>query len=177
MTARANWTQDHSGALIRPATDAAIREAAAYLRTGHLVAIPTETVYGLAADATNSLAVARIFEAKGRPRFNPLIVHVADISEAKKLGHFSEKALRLARAFWPGPLTLVVPRLGNCPVSELASAGFAEPRDACAGACRSRNPCSPSRSARSPRRRPIAQAASVPRPPRTSPKIWRRASP
>lgn len=115
---------DHSGALIRPATDAAIREAAAYLRTGHLVAIPTETVYGLAADATNSLAVARIFEAKGRPRFNPLIVHVADLAEAKKLGQFSEKAMRLARAFWPGPLTLVIPRLGNCPVSELASAGL-----------------------------------------------------
>lgn len=94
------------------------------LRAGQLVAIPTETVYGLAADATRDDAVARIFEAKGRPQFNPLICHVADIIAAKAHGRFSETALKLAQAFWPGPLTLVVPRRAESPVSALATAGL-----------------------------------------------------
>ena len=71
--------------------------------------MPTETVYGLAADATNAEAVARIYEAKGRPSFNPLIVHVPDLAAAERIGDFSDEALELARAHWPGPLTLVVP--------------------------------------------------------------------
>lgn len=94
------------------------------LRAGKLVAFPTETVYGLGGDATNSTSVARIFEAKGRPAFNPLICHVADLRAAQKLADFSDSAMKLARAFWPGPLTLVLPRAENCPVSQLASAGL-----------------------------------------------------
>jgi L-threonylcarbamoyladenylate synthase len=88
--------------------------AAEVLRDGGLVAFPTETVYGLGADARNDLAVARIFEAKGRPRFNPLIVHVASVEKAKDLVEWNDEADRLAQAFWPGPLTLVLPlRDGN----------------------------------------------------------------
>ena len=94
------------------------------LRAGGLVAFPTETVYGLGADATNGLAVAGIYAAKGRPSFNPLIVHVAALEEALKLADFNADALRLAKAFWPGPLTIVVPRRADCPVSELALAGL-----------------------------------------------------
>ena len=101
-----------------------IRVAANFLREGKLVAFPTETVYGLAADATNGIAVAGIFEAKGRPRFNPLIVHVADLESAHALGEFSNEADRLAEAFWPGPLTLVVPRRPDAPVSDLVTAGL-----------------------------------------------------
>ncbi|WP_414831917.1 L-threonylcarbamoyladenylate synthase [Afifella sp. YEN Y35] len=89
--------------------DELLAEAADILRAGGLVAIPTETVYGLAADATNGEAVARIFEAKGRPRFNPLIAHVADTAMAGRCGELKGDALRLAAHFWPGPLTLVVP--------------------------------------------------------------------
>ena len=107
-----------------PATPAAIAEAAALLRSGGLVAFPTETVYGLGADATNGLAVAALFDAKGRPRFNPLIVHVADTDAAERIGAFGAMARRLATAFWPGPLTLVVPRRPDCTVSELATAGL-----------------------------------------------------
>jgi L-threonylcarbamoyladenylate synthase len=114
----------HPMAAILPATPEAIERAAGLLRQGRLVAFPTETVYGLGADATNAMAVAGIFEAKGRPRFNPLIVHVADIETAFRLGQFNATARRLARAFWPGPLTLVVPRAAGCPVADLTTAGL-----------------------------------------------------
>jgi L-threonylcarbamoyladenylate synthase len=109
---------------IRPADDAAIRDAARLLRAGGLVAFPTETVYGLGADATDDRAVARIFEAKGRPAFNPLIVHLADADAARRLTVWPEAATRLAAVFWPGPLTLVLPRAADCPISLLASAGL-----------------------------------------------------
>jgi L-threonylcarbamoyladenylate synthase len=102
-----------------------ISTAAALLRAGKLVAFPTETVYGLGADATNDAAVAAVFAAKGRPKFNPLISHVADAGKAMELGKLNSDAARLAEAFWPGPLTLVVPRTDRCPVSLLASAGLA----------------------------------------------------
>lgn len=105
-------------------TDAdAIGACAAILRGGGLVAFPTETVYGLGADATNGRAVAGIYEAKGRPSFNPLIAHVVDVPAATRQGVFPPAALRLAAAFWPGPLTLVVPRAPGCTVSEIALAG------------------------------------------------------
>ena len=102
----------------------ALSRAAAAIGAGELVAFPTETVYGLGADALNETAVARVFEAKGRPRFNPLIVHVARLEEAMRLGRFSAEARLLAERFWPGPLTLVVPQAAACPVSFLASAGL-----------------------------------------------------
>jgi L-threonylcarbamoyladenylate synthase len=101
-----------------------IAEAAAILRDGGLVAFPTETVYGLGADATNDAAVARIFAAKSRPRFNPLIVHVADLDAARRLVNMDDEARRFAELFWPGPLTLVLPRRDDCRVSLLASAGL-----------------------------------------------------
>lgn len=88
------------------------------------MAFPTETVYGLGADATDGAAVARIFEAKGRPRFNPLISHVADRGAARRLARFDDLAERLAEAFWPGPLTLVLPKAAGCPVADLATAGL-----------------------------------------------------
>lgn len=103
---------------------AALAQAADILRGGGLVAFATETVYGLGADARSDEAVARIFEAKGRPTFNPLIVHVADLAAARAIGTFNETAETLAAAFWPGPLTLVVPRVKDCPVSQLVSAGL-----------------------------------------------------
>jgi L-threonylcarbamoyladenylate synthase len=114
----------NTAATILPATEAAIAQAAAHLRAGRLVAFPTETVYGLGADATNDRAVAGIFAAKGRPSFNPLIVHVAARAMAEGLVTFNDTARRLADAFWPGPLTLVLPRSVDCPVSLLASAGL-----------------------------------------------------
>jgi L-threonylcarbamoyladenylate synthase len=98
--------------------------AAQALREGKLVAFPTETVYGLGADATNDAAVARVYEAKRRPSFNPLITHVASAAAAEELGEFPDDARKLAEAFWPGPLSLVVPRRKECPVSLLASAGL-----------------------------------------------------
>ncbi len=101
-----------------------IAEAAACLRVGGLVAFPTETVYGLGADAANPRAVAGIYEAKGRPSFNPLIAHVADLAAAQRIARFDSRALALAEAFWPGPLTLVLPKAENCPVSDLATAGL-----------------------------------------------------
>ncbi|MBC8037619.1 MAG: threonylcarbamoyl-AMP synthase [Rhizobiales bacterium] len=101
-----------------------IAAAAEALKRGDLVAFPTETVYGLGADATNDTAVARVYAAKGRPAFNPLIIHMADAEAAFRLGDFPEMAKTLARAFWPGPLTIVVPREASCPVSLLASAGL-----------------------------------------------------
>ena len=94
------------------------------LKKGELVAFPTETVYGLGADATSDQAVAKLFAAKGRPSFNPLISHVANAAAAFALGKFSAGAKKLAEAFWPGPLTIVVPRTSKCPVSLLASAGL-----------------------------------------------------
>ncbi|WP_373505764.1 L-threonylcarbamoyladenylate synthase [Aestuariivirga sp.] len=101
-----------------------MQAAAQALREGQLVAFPTETVYGLGGDATNDEAVARVYAAKGRPSFNPLITHVPDAEAAFALGEFSADARKLAVAFWPGPLSLVVPRKANCPVSLLASAGL-----------------------------------------------------
>jgi L-threonylcarbamoyladenylate synthase len=91
---------------------------------GGLVAFPTETVYGLGADATSDAAVARLYAAKGRPSFNPLISHAATAEAAFALGQFSDDARKLATTFWPGPLTIAVPRATDCPVSLLASAGL-----------------------------------------------------
>jgi L-threonylcarbamoyladenylate synthase len=104
--------------------DKDVSRAADAIRAGGLVGLPTETVYGLAADATNARAVARIYAAKGRPSFNPLIVHVADLGEAMRHAVFSEMALSLAGRFWPGPLTLVLPFKPGSPVCDLARAGL-----------------------------------------------------
>jgi L-threonylcarbamoyladenylate synthase len=101
-----------------------IGEAARALRAGKLVAFPTETVYGLGGDATNDRAVAAIFAAKGRPSFNPLIVHVSSTSAATQFAELSAKALVVAKRFWPGPLTLVLPRRRDCKISLLATAGL-----------------------------------------------------
>lgn len=101
-----------------------IAEAAALLREGGLLALPTETVYGLAADATSGKAVAGIYAAKERPSFNPLIAHLPDLATARRQGLFDANALALAKAFWPGPLTLVVPAAPGCEVSDLARAGL-----------------------------------------------------
>jgi L-threonylcarbamoyladenylate synthase len=109
---------------ILPFEDEAIAEAARLIAEGQPVAMPTETVYGLAADATNAEAVARIYEAKGRPSFNPLIVHVSDIAAAEEIGVFSEEARKLAERHWPGPLTLVVPVKPDAPVASLVTAGL-----------------------------------------------------
>ncbi len=106
------------------ADDAAIRRAGDLLRAGRLVAFPTETVYGLGADATNDRAVAQIFEAKGRPTFNPLIVHVQNVEEARRHARFTADAEALASAFWPGGITLVLPRRETTAVSLLVSAGL-----------------------------------------------------
>jgi L-threonylcarbamoyladenylate synthase len=106
------------------ATTSAIRTAAELLRAGRLVAFPTETVYGLGGDATNGRAVAAIFAAKERPRFNPLIVHVADLAHIATHGQLTPLAKRLADAFWPGPLTLVLDRQAGSNLSELVSAGL-----------------------------------------------------
>src|SRR4051812_1027473 len=99
-----------------PAAAGTIARAARMLRDGKLVAFPTETVYGLGADARNGLAVAGIFAAKGRPRFNPLIVHVRDLAEAERHALFFSAARRLAEKFWPGALTLVLPRRADTPL-------------------------------------------------------------
>jgi L-threonylcarbamoyladenylate synthase len=104
--------------------EATTAEAARCLAAGGLVAFPTETVYGLGADATNGRAVARLYEAKGRPAFNPLIAHVVHRAAAQAIARFNPDALRLADFFWPGPLTLVLPRSESCPVAELAVAGL-----------------------------------------------------
>jgi L-threonylcarbamoyladenylate synthase len=109
---------------IVPASPAMIAKAAALLRDGKLVAFPTETVYGLGGDATNDRAIANIFEAKGRPEFNPLIAHIADMHDLDALVISNETARRLVEQFWPGPLTLVLPKAKECPVSLLASAGL-----------------------------------------------------
>lgn len=107
-----------------PLHDVGLAKAATLLRRGGLVAFPTETVYGLGADATNDRAVASIFAAKGRPRFNPLIVHVPDIKTAMRHVDFNDTAHALADQFWPGPLTLVLPRRDRCKLSPLVSAGL-----------------------------------------------------
>lgn len=106
------------------ADPAGVRRAAALLCAGQLVSFPTETVYGLGADATNDAAVARIFEAKGRPHFNPLIVHVATIEHAGQIAVWSDNADRLAEAFWPGPVTLVLPLREDAGMARLATAGL-----------------------------------------------------
>ncbi|WP_375161507.1 L-threonylcarbamoyladenylate synthase [Bradyrhizobium sp. RDT46] len=109
---------------ILPAGAAGAEAAARALAAGGLVAFPTETVYGLGADAANATAIAHLYAAKGRPAFNPLIAHVADLKAARRIGRFDARALELAEAFWPGPLTLVVPKIEGCPVAELATAGL-----------------------------------------------------
>jgi L-threonylcarbamoyladenylate synthase len=101
-----------------------VDDAARCLRAGGLVAFPTETVYGLGADAANAAAIARLYQAKGRPAFNPLIAHVGDLQAANTIARFDAEARALAEAFWPGPLTLVLPKAQNCPVAELATAGL-----------------------------------------------------
>lgn len=106
------------------ASDENIRRAGAALRAGRLVVFPTETVYGLGGDATNAVAVASIFAAKGRPIFNPLISHVPDVQSAAEFGVFDDQAMALAEAFWPGPLTLIVPRAKNAAVAQLTTAGL-----------------------------------------------------
>jgi L-threonylcarbamoyladenylate synthase len=110
--------------LILPANEAAMGEAARILAGGGLVAFPTETVYGLGADATNPKAIARLYQAKGRPAFNPLIATVRDLEAAKRIARFDATAIKLAEAFWPGPLTLVLPKTSDCAVAELATAGL-----------------------------------------------------
>lgn len=102
----------------------AVSEAAEALKRGELVLMPTETVYGLAADAAKPAAIAAIFEAKGRPRFNPLIAHVTGLEAARRFAAFDDRAVRLAEAFWPGPLTLVLPILNETAVCDLARAGL-----------------------------------------------------
>src|SRR5690606_234388 len=105
-------------------TETALERAVALLRAGDIIAIPTETVYGLAAVATNGEAVARIYEVKGRPRFNPLIVHVSDRAMAEEIAVFDAMARRLADAFWPGALTLVLPLRRSGAVHPLTTAGL-----------------------------------------------------
>ena len=121
-----HWNQNAKSAktLCLPAGQEALAQAVTVLAAGGLVAFPTETVYGLGADATNGLAVARIYEAKGRPSFNPLIAHVIDIAAARREGIFNAHAELLAHAFWPGPLTLVLPLAATCSVCDLARAGL-----------------------------------------------------
>ncbi len=107
-----------------PDATEAIATAAACLKAGGLVAFPTETVYGLGADACHGEAIARLYAAKGRPAFNPLIAHVGDVAAARRLAEFDAAAEKLAAAFWPGPLTLVLPKRLDCPVAALALAGL-----------------------------------------------------
>ena len=109
---------------VLPFSDETITEATRLILAGQPVAVPTETVYGLAADATNPEAVARIYEAKGRPSFNPLIVHVPDVAAARQVGEFNTEALALAEKHWPGPLTLVVPLREGTSIASLVTAGL-----------------------------------------------------
>ena len=109
---------------ILPFNNEAIAEAVGLILAGQCVAVPTETVYGLAADATNGEAVARIYEAKGRPSFNPLIVHVLDLAAAREIGEFDEQAAELGETHWPGPLTLVVPLRQPSAIASIATAGL-----------------------------------------------------
>jgi len=114
----------NSQALVTPADATAIREAARILRAGGLVALPTETVYGLAARADSDAAVAGIYRAKGRPSFNPLIVHVPDVATARTIAVFDKRAEALAAAFWPGALTLVLPLRPGAAISQAVTAGL-----------------------------------------------------
>ena len=107
-----------------PAGEAAVAAAARCLAEGGLVAFPTETVYGLGADATNAGAIARLYQAKGRPSFNPLIAHVWNLEAGMRIARFDAQAIALAKAFWPGPLTLVLPKTKDCAVADLATAGL-----------------------------------------------------
>ncbi|HEX6661896.1 MAG TPA: L-threonylcarbamoyladenylate synthase [Sphingomicrobium sp.] len=109
---------------ILPFSDEAIAEASRLILAGEPVAVATETVYGLAADATNPQAVARIYEVKGRPSFNPLIVHVSDVAKAERIGELDEVARALAKEHWPGPLTLVVPLRASAGIASLVTAGL-----------------------------------------------------
>ena len=109
---------------VAQASVGAVKDARSVLAAGGLVAFPTETVYGLGADATNDKAVAKLYAVKERPSFNPLIAHVADLAAATRLAVFDDAALHLARAFWPGPLTLVLAKTAHCPVGLLATAGL-----------------------------------------------------
>ena len=109
---------------ILPAGEAAVAAAARCLAEGGLVAFPTETVYGLGADASNPAAIARLYQAKGRPSFNPLIAHVSDLGAGMRIARFDAQAIALANAFWPGPLTLVLPKTEDCAVADLATAGL-----------------------------------------------------
>lgn len=109
---------------VLPFSDDAIAQAAELIASGEPVAIATETVYGLAADATNAAAVAKVYEAKGRPSFNPLIVHVPDLAASRRIGEFGPDALELARKHWPGPLTLVVPLKPGVGIASLVTAGL-----------------------------------------------------
>lgn len=107
-----------------PATPETIAEAGRFIAQAGIVAFPTETVYGLGADATNDLAVAAVFSAKRRPEFNPLIVHVPALVVAERYAQFDERARKLATAFWPGPFTMVLPRVAGCIISDLVTAGL-----------------------------------------------------
>lgn len=109
---------------VLPVSDEAIAEAARLVLAGEPVAVPTETVYGLAADATNAEAVARIYAAKGRPSFNPLIVHISDLGAAERIGSFDDQAMLLAQKHWPGPLTLVVPLRDGAGIAGIVTAGL-----------------------------------------------------
>ncbi len=109
---------------ILPAGEAAVAAAGRCLAEGGLVAFPTETVYGLGADATNADAIARLYQAKGRPSFNPLIAHVGDLMAGMRIARFDATAIALAEAFWPGPLTLVLPKTRDSAVADLATAGL-----------------------------------------------------
>jgi L-threonylcarbamoyladenylate synthase len=117
-------TMTEASHIIASTTGEAIAQAARRLDEGRLVAFPTETVYGLGGDAANDAAIAAVFDAKGRPRFNPLIIHVTDMDMAQRYVQISDTARRLARAFWPGGLSMVLPRRATCAVSLLAGAGL-----------------------------------------------------
>jgi L-threonylcarbamoyladenylate synthase len=124
MLNRVKQMNAEPGTRVLKADNASIEAAAACLRAGGLAAFPTETVYGLGADAGNGEAIARLYAAKGRPAFNPLIAHVADIGAAQHIAVFDHDAEKLAAAFWPGPLTLVLPKRPDCGVADLALAGL-----------------------------------------------------
>lgn len=110
--------------IVKTATEDSINEAAALIKKGEIVALPTETVYGLGANARDSMAVAKIFAAKKRPSINPLITHIESLEHAQKLAHFSEEAVSVAREFWPGPLTIILPRRVDSGISDLVTAGL-----------------------------------------------------
>jgi len=117
-------TQVHPKQRLTPPTPDALAQAANLIRAGRLVAFPTETVYGLGGDATNEQAIAAIYAAKGRPSFNPLIAHIASLDGIEKLVRWDSRASLCAKHFWPGPLTLVLPRAPGSPIALLASAGL-----------------------------------------------------